>query len=150
MLCRVLKIDSENGYLPPGVHRMGLAEFVRLFVWNSRRRFLFAGFARAIAALRAAGCRAVVVDGSFVTAEEHPGDWDAAFDPVGVDKGALDPILIKHDDGRKAMNAKYLGDLFPWTARASNPSGPLYRQFFQKDRDGVPKGVVEIELLVLQ
>jgi len=150
MLCRVLKFDSDTGYLPAGVHRMEMTDFARLFVWNARRRFLFAGLAQAISALRAAGCRAILVDGSFVTAKENPGDWDAAYDPVGVDRGLLDPILIQHHDRRKAMRAKYLGDLFPWTAVASSPSGPIFRQFFQKDRDGVPKGVVEIQLLVLQ
>lgn len=91
----------------------------------------------------------ILVDGSFVTAKETPGDWDAAFDPVGVIAARLDPILIKHDDGRRAMRAKYLGDLFPWTASAAS-GGPLYKQFFQKDRDGVAKGIVEIQLQAIQ
>jgi hypothetical protein len=85
-----------------------------------------------------------------VTAKEEPGDWDAAFDPVGVIPGLLDPILYKHDDDRRAMNAKYLGDLFPWSALASSATGSLYRDFFQKDRDGNPKGIVEIQLQVVQ
>jgi hypothetical protein len=92
----------------------------------------------------------VIVDGSFVTAKEEPGDWDAAFDPVGVIVRRLDPILLKHDDGRRAMRAKYLGDMFPWTALASSVTGPIYRQFFQKDRDGNPKGIVEIFLQAMQ
>ncbi len=142
--------DSTSGYLTEGVHRMTLGEFMRAFAWNARRRFLYAGLARAIAALQAAGCRTILIDGSFVTAKESPGDWDAAFDPVGVDASRLDPILIKHDDGRRAMRAKYLGDLFPWSAVATGVPGPIYRDFFQQDRDGHRKGIVEIQLQVIQ
>jgi hypothetical protein len=145
----MVALDSRTGYLPSGVHRLSLAECARLFAWNARRRFLFDGLDRAIANLTRAGCRAVLVDGSFVTAKELPNDWDAAFDPVGVLANRLDPILLKHDDGRRAMRAKYLGDMFPWTHTAGS-GGPLYRQFFQQDRDGHPKGIVEIQLQVVQ
>ena len=145
----MVALDSVTGYLPAGVHRIALGDCGRMFAWNSRRRMLFAGLSRAIAGLTRAGCRAVIVDGSFVTAKEFPGDWDAAFDPVCVVAALLDPILIKHDDGRRAMRAKFLGDLFPWTASAAT-GGPLYRDFFQKDRDGVPKGIVEIQLQSVQ
>lgn len=146
----MIELDSQTGYLPKGVHGMSLVEVARYFAWNARRRFLFAGFSRAIAALQIAGCRSVILDGSFVTAKAEPGDWDAAFDPVGVIAARLDPILLKHDDGRRAMRAKYLGDMFPWTALASSANGSIYRQFFQKDRDGNPKGIIEIQLQVVQ
>lgn len=146
----MIEFDSRNGYLPEGVHGMSLVDVARYFAWNARRRFLFGGLSRAIAVLQSAGCRSVILDGSFVTAKEEPGDWDAAFDPVGVIADRLDPILLKHDDGRRAMRTKYLGDMFPWTALASSATGSIYRQFFQKDRDGNPKGVIEIKLQVVQ
>jgi hypothetical protein len=144
----MMPFEASSGYLPEGVHSMTLGEFRSSFTWNGRRRFLYSGLARAISSLQAAGCRTVLVDGSFVTAKELPRDWDAAFDPVGVDPSRLDPILIKHDDGRKAMKAKYLGDMFPWSALACGVSGSVYHQFFQKDRAGRPKGVVELQLRV--
>ena len=146
----MIEFDSLNGYLPEGVYSMSLADVARCFAWNARRRFLFGGLSRAIATLEFADCRSVILDGSFVTAKEEPGDWDAAFDPVGVIPSRLDPILLKHDDGRRAMRAKYLGDMFPWTALASGPTGSIYREFFQKDRDGIPKGIIEITLRVVQ
>lgn len=146
----MIEFDSRTGYLPVGVHGLTLSEVMRLFAWNRRRRFLFDGLSRALLNLQFAGCRSVIVDGSFVTAKEEPGDWDAAFDPVGVIAKRLDPILLKHDDGRRAMRAKYLGDMFPWTAVASSVTGSLYRQFFQKDRDGNPKGIVEVHLQAIQ
>ena len=146
----MIEFDSASGYLPQGVHTMTLAAFFNTFAWNARRRFLYAGLARAIASLQAAGCRAIIVDGSYVTAKEEPGDWDAAFDPVGVDPASLDPILLRHEDGRNAMRAKYLGDMFPWTAVASGITGSIYRQFFQQDRDGRTKGIIEIHLQAVQ
>ena len=146
----MIAFDSRTGYLAEGVHVMTRAEVERLFAWNAQRRFLFGGLTRALDNLAGAGCRAVLLDGSYVTAKESPGDWDAAFDPVGVIPDLLDPILIKYDDGRRAMRAKYLGDMFPWTALAAGPTGPIFRQFFQKDRDGRPKGIIEIKLQVLQ
>jgi hypothetical protein len=150
MLSQMIEFDSRTGYLPEGVHRLTVPEVARLFAWNPRRRFLFDGLSRALSNLQFAGCRTVIVDGSFITAKEEPADWDAAFDPVGVIAKRLDPILIKHDDGRRAMRAKYLGDMFPWTSVASSLTGSLYRQFFQKDRDGIPKGIVEILLQAIQ
>jgi hypothetical protein len=150
MLGVMIEFDSRTGYLAEGVHCMTLDEVARQFAWNRRRQFLFEGFRRALDNLASAGCRAILLDGSFVTAKETPGDWDAAFDPVGVIPERLDPILIKYDDGRRAMRAKYLGDIFPWSAPAAGPNGALFRQFFQKDRDGIPKGIIEIKLQVLQ
>lgn len=125
-------------------------ELALAFAWNGRRRMLLTGLMAAMDNLRWAGCRTVVIDGSFVTSKEYPSDWDAAFDPVGIIVKRLDPILMRHDDGRRAMNAKYLGDMFPWTARATGEAEPLYKQFFQKDRDGRSKGIVEVQLQVLQ
>lgn len=124
---------------------MGWPEFQAMFAWNQRRIWLCAGLYRAINNLRGAGCKTVLIDGSFVTNKENPGDYDAAFDPTGIAGQFLDPVLMRHTDGRRAMNAKYLGDIFPWGFHATS-SGPIYRDFFQTDRDGIPKGVVEIDL----
>jgi hypothetical protein len=145
----MLEFDPDSGYLPPGVHQMGLDVFEQRFGWNVRRRRLCAGLMRALAALARAGCRSVLVDGSFVTSKEEPRDWDAAFDPVGVDASLLDPILLRHDDGRRAMNTKYLGDMFPW-GKIASASGAIYLDFFQKDRSGAPKGIVGLTLATIQ
>ena len=42
------------------------------------------------------------------------------------------------------MKSKFMGELFPATAMAA--PGVLFRDFFLKDRNGVPKGVVLIDL----
>ncbi len=138
--------QPESGYLPPGVHAWEWTDFVNVFAWNARRRFLMGGLYRALNNLRGAGCRAVIVDGSFVTAKELPGDFDAAFDPVGVNGALVDPILLRHGDDRRSMKAKYFGDVFPWGSLACQATGMIFQEFFQQDRSGQPKGVVLLNL----
>lgn len=138
--------DPESGYLPVGVHTWEWDDFLGAFVWNQRRRFLAKGLYRALQNLRDAGCRAAIVDGSFVSAKDLPGDYDAAFDPFGVDGDRVDPVLLRHKDGRRSMKAKYFGDIFPWGAMACSKTGLLYQEFFQRDRAGEAKSVVLIDL----
>ena len=86
----------------------------------------------------------MLLDGSFVSQKELPNDYDGVWNTNGVDPCRLDPILLDFSNGRAAMKSKYLGELFPSTA-AAFPS-VLYLDFFMKDRNGVPKGVVQIDL----
>jgi hypothetical protein len=147
MLCRVSAVfHPSTGYLPIGIHPWEWADFLAVFVWNQRRRFLSGGLYRALDNLRLAGCRAAIVGGSFAARENHPRDYDAAFDPIGVNGSLVDPVLLRHDDGRKSMKAKYFGELFPWGAIACPKTGTIYLDFFQKDRSGQPKGVVLLDL----
>lgn len=143
-----MTFDAQTGYLPPGIHHLGWAAFLAMFAWNPWRERLCAGLLRALVNLRDAGCGAVVVDGSFVTAKDDPGDYDACFDLAGVDGAKLDPVLMRHTDGRKAMKAKYFGEAFPW-GWTEGSTGVIFLDFFQKDRSGVAKGVVQIDLSTL-
>ena len=94
--------------------------------------------------LAAAGCRELLLDGSFVSADALPRDYDAAWETAGVDPYRLDPVLLDFSNRRAAMKAKYLGDLLPASALAG--PGVIYRDFFRTDRNGVEKGVVLIDL----
>jgi len=141
-----LGFESDTGYLPKGIHPMEWVAFGARFGWNQRRRFLQAGMYRALSNLRGAGCAAAIIDGSFVTSKDEPGDYDLAFDPVGVNGSLVDPVLLRHDDERKAMRAKYFGDVFPWGVIACSKTGLIYREFFQQDRSGTPKGVILLDL----
>ncbi|TDX04022.1 hypothetical protein EV647_2279 [Kribbella sp. VKM Ac-2566] len=104
---------------------------------------LLGGLSFACAALSAAGCAQLWVDGSFVTDKEQPGDYDACWDPVGVDDKLLDPVLIDYSRaGRAAIKAKYLGDVL--IAGVEGRSGLPFVEFFQRTRDGGTKGIVLI------
>ncbi len=136
--------DTNTGYLPPGVHPAPWTQVVPRFSKNSHRDRLITGLFGALKNLAGAGCRTVLLDGSFVSERPLPQDYDGAWEPQGVDPYKLDPVLLDFSNGRAAMKAKYGGELFPASAAAK--PGLLYRAFFLKDRNGVSKGIVEIDL----
>jgi len=119
-------------------------EIVARFSSNEHRARLLNGLLNAIRNLVGAGCKSILLDGSFVTSKDLPRDYDGAWDTRGVDPNLLDPVLLDFSNGRAAMKAKYGGELFPASAQAA--PGVLYRDFFMTDRNGVPKGVVLIDL----
>jgi hypothetical protein len=138
------RADPSTGYLPPGVHNAPWREVAPRFSANNHRTRLVGGLLLALQNLAGAGCRSVLLDGSFVSQKDLPEDYDGAWDTKGVDPHLLDPVLLDFSNGRAAMKSKYLGELFPATAAAA--PGVLYRDFFMKDRSGIPKGVVNIDL----
>ncbi len=139
-----IEIDPDTGYLPPGAHQVTWPEMVALCGQNGHRRRMIDGLRLALLNLKAAGCREVLLDGSFVSSKELPNDYDGAWEPAGVDPTLIDATLLTFNDGRRAMKAKYQGELFPASATAA--AGVLYRDFFQSDRNGTAKGVLLIDL----
>jgi len=139
---------DSDGKLPLGIHAVAWEEFeIRFGITESRRRIL-RGMKAALLVLRDAGCKAVYMDGSFVTSKEVPNDFDGCWERTGVDLHqlrSLDPVLLDFTNKRAAQKAKYLGELFPSEARA-NTAGSTFLTFFQSDRDGNPKGIVKLEL----
>src|SRR5438046_1923419 len=91
---------DPGGNLPPGVHETTWGIFVARFGINERRRRLISGLKRALDSLKRAGCTRAYIDGSFVTAKDQPGDFDACWDPVGVVGALLNPALLDFDNGR--------------------------------------------------
>ena len=137
--------DPTTGNLPPGEHVASWDEIATRFGTTARRQQLLAGLHAAVAALKSAGCRRMYLDGSFVTAKPEPNDYDGCWEIDGVDFDVLDPVLLTFDCGRATQKAKYLGELFLADTQA-DPHGTLFREFFQSDRDGNPKGIVVIDL----
>ena len=127
--------------LPPGIHVASWPELVERFGTNERRREILAGLLRALQALEAAGCQRAFVDGSFVTSKEVPGDFDGCWDHNGVDFDALDPVLLDFNGHREAQKARFGGEMF-----IADAPGNRFLDFFQLDRDGRPKGIVQIDL----
>lgn len=114
--------------------------------YNAHRRMLLAGLWAALENLKAAGCRTVWLNGSFVTAKEEPNDFDACWDEAGVDPTALDPVLLTFDSGRRTQKAKYRGEMFP-SATIANLGGWSFLDFFQTDMEtGNRKGIIAIDL----
>lgn len=136
--------DFVDGMLPPGQWLATWDEVEAAFGTNTWRRRLLAGCRRALAALKAAGCRRAWIDGSFVTAKAQPADIDGCYDPIGVDRALLHPALTDLSPGRPAQKAEFGCEFFPNIVEAG--SGIYFVEFFQRDRDGRAKGVITLDL----
>ena len=136
--------DPDSGRLSPGEHIASWDEVVERFGWTQRRRRLLDGLAEAIDLLAKAGCRQIWLNGSFVTAKDEPGDFDACWHTDEVDLDALDPVLLDLSNHRAAQKARFGGELFPNVIETQ--SGLSFAEFFQNERDTSRKGIVVIYL----
>ena len=133
---------TAKGLLPNGIHEACWSEVATRFGTGGQRSWLLSGLRRAVKHLADIGCETLYLDGSFITAKASPSDYDACWSLAGVNQSAVDPVLFKFDDGRKAMKAKYFGDLFP-VDFVEAKSGKRFLDFFQIDREsGLAKGIV--------
>ena len=125
---QVLLTYNENGTLSPGEHTLSWESVVSEFGTNEHRRKLLAGLRSALVNFAKAGCSSVLLNGSFVTKKELPGDYDAAWIEDGVDVTRLDPVLLDHEDGCRKMKEKYSGEFFP--SKLKTRSGKTHGEFF--------------------
>lgn len=138
--------NSPWSLLPPGIHPATLDEIRAAFATNARRRDLFDGLVDALGRLRFAGCTIVYVDGSFTSGKPFPGDYDACWDPNGVDQTRLDAVFLDFDNGRANQKASFKGEFFP-SSMICTDIGATFVEFFQRDRfTGGQKGIVSVSL----
>jgi len=144
----VIPEPDADGKLPRGIHHASWEEFAAAFGKGPHRSRLLAGLYRAAQVLKAAGGSTLYIDGSFVSTKEHPGDFDACWEPAGVVASKLDPVLLDFANGRLAQKVKYGGELFPSSARAeSQPPHRTFLEYFQRDQHtGKSKGIIAIDL----
>lgn len=141
MLPDLVDIGGPWRVLPPGVHSATMEEIEARFATTDHRKRIFSGFRSGVMALRKAGCRNIFLDGSFVTGKPVPGDFDACWDPKGVDPAKIDPVLLDFSDARKKQKERFQGEFFPANSRAD--SAHIFLDFFQTDRHtGNAKGIV--------
>jgi hypothetical protein len=140
---------DESGILPSGVHWAEWSEFQETFGANLTRQRMIDGLELAMTQLKAAGCRTIYIDGSFVTSKQKPGDFDACWEDNGVDIKYLEsiaPTLFNFALRRAEQKIKYKGEIFPSNYPA-NDSGTAYIDFFQFDtRTNTRKGIIAIDL----
>ena len=140
---------DESGILPSGVHWAEWSEFQEVFGTNLTRQRMIDGLELAMTQLKAAGCRIIYIDGSFVTSKQKPGDFDACWEDNGVDikyLKSIAPTLFNFALWRAEQKIKYKGEIFPSNYPA-NDSGTAYIDFFQFDtRTNTRKGIIAIDL----
>ncbi|MDP9864879.1 MULTISPECIES: DUF6932 family protein [Streptosporangium] len=145
----VLPDFTDDGLLPPGLHRASWDEVVGRFGFSAQRQRLLRGLREAGTNLRDAGARHLWLDGSFTTSKAEPSDFDCAWAHDGVDLSKIDPVLIDPVDirnGRLRQKAKYFGEFLVGTERGS---GMPFQLFFQQSKDGTAKGIVLLDLRTL-
>jgi hypothetical protein len=140
---------EADGNLPPGIHVAEWDDFAHRYGNTPHRRRLLSGLELALNVLRQAGCTRVYVDGSFVTEKDVPNDYDAAWDPAGVDVAILlaaEPVFGQFDNLRAAQKAKFLGEFFP-SSLTEGTVGRTFLEFFQIDKNsGNAKGIIALDL----
>jgi hypothetical protein len=124
---------NEIGYLPPGVYEISWQELMKRFATNPQRLRLATGLAAAMRKLANAGCRRVIIGGSFVTSKENPNDFDGWYESFGLDLDILDRLFLEDVESQIEV---FGGTLF---------DPPNYQGFFQTDREGRPKGVIALD-----
>jgi hypothetical protein len=98
------------------------------------------------AELKNAGCRIFYINGSFVTSEPSPNDFDACWDNDDVDMEYLKenaPLILRFSDSA-AQKAKYRGEIYPSDQPVDDT---ISIEFFQRDRKQNRKGIIAINLL---
>jgi hypothetical protein len=126
---------EDNGYLPHGIHLATLDEIESRFGRDSELRRVQIESLRWLTDLAdRAGIERIVLDGSFVTDAIEPNDIDCVL--------LIDPHFP--DD---ASAAKGLTDGLPFLDLElveSSEFSLLTEHIFATDRNGVPKGLVEV------
>lgn len=139
---------DDNGNLPPGIHFCTWDEFLDRFDTTVQRKRLIEGLKKAMEHLRAAGCRIIYINGSFVTDKLNPNDFDACWDAEGVDIDYLRtnaPTLLNFSDKRAAQKSKYRGELFP-SELIADEKELTFIELFQLDKRQNRKGIIAIDL----
>lgn len=138
--------ESPWPILPAGLHEADLSAIKRRFASNKWRRELFNGLVEASRILKQAGCRYLYLNGSFVTEKPIPNDYDACWDPIGVDMRHMDPVFFDFRNNRAAQKARFGGEFFPSSYEVKG-FGQTFLEFFQIDKySGTQKGIIAVGL----
>lgn len=143
---------NSNGYLPPGIHEATIDEFKDRFVYGSKRIEIFKGILRLIDDLKAVGCNAFYIDGSYVSEKQRPGDadvcWELVNDPdYEMFAKRTSPTLFMTKGKRLEQHTKYCCDVFIADAIELS-SGLMFLNYFQKIKySNELKGIIKIYLI---
>jgi hypothetical protein len=147
----VIPAFNQHDNLPAGEHHTTWQEFVQHFSWNTYRATLIGGLRAALIALQTCGCETAWIDGSFATRKTNPNDIDVAWDDETTDFDLLEqlePTLLDFANRRAAQKRKFGCEFFPATWDADS-NGTTFLEYFQKDRNNDPKGIIRISLNTL-
>lgn len=134
---------NNNGYLPRGTHKATLREIKQRFgTSSSKRKELFRGFQNLVQLLRKhkTDIKTFLLNGSFVTAKESPGDYDCILVVKASCEFSLEEIK-QLDTAKEVFDAHLLvfseEDIDGYNG---------FVKFFGHDQALRPKGLLEVIL----
>jgi hypothetical protein len=128
----MLPAFDANGNLPPGIHRCTVDEIVaRLGAGSPERQVETSQLVEFVRWARQAGVRRLLVDGSYTTSKAAPNDVDLVVLPGAV---IVDATEIEFPFLHVQLAADE-ADVEQWG-----------KVDFGEDRNGNPKGILEVEL----
>jgi len=141
-------------YLRPGVHKLSFDQIEELLGFTRWRLELIENLKDIAEILVSAGVRELYIDGSFCSDEPVPGDIDGFWvldDQVRA--GELPSLIMdrKAKFNPKSIKVKsdlwhaYKIELFAHPEDEAAPGEP-FPVFFAKDRNGEPKGYIQVIL----
>lgn len=147
-----IPVLTSSGELPPGIYIATLSEVENKFgKSNKRRQLLMKGLKKVLKIFKVADVSKVFIDGSFITDKEEPDDIDGCWSSIGVDETKLDPRFWDFEDvedfemKRHEIKMEFGIDFFI-AEIVEGGSGKPFPEFFQTNRDGEPKGIIQINL----
>lgn len=126
---------NEHGYLPLGVHRATLEEIEERFGRESdMRRVQMESLRWLVELARRAGALRIVVNGSFIADVYEPNDVDCAL-LIAPDYPTNPTADEELQGGLPFIDVQYL---------IEQPFESFVQTFFGADRQGIPKGFIEV------
>lgn len=143
---------TTGGELPPGIHMATLEEVDAIFgTANERRQMLMKGLKKALALLEKGNVSKVFIDGSFVSDKDEPNDIDGCWSTISADASKLDSRFwdfkdeVDFQNKRLSLKQEFGIDFFI-AEISEGDSGRPFPEFFQTNRDGGAKGIIEVRL----
>lgn len=104
------------------------------------------GLAQMLVLLGEAGCQRVWVDGSFVTREQWPRDFDVCYSPQELRQEEIDAVLLDFSDGRRAQKTRFGGEALPNDFPLGWNDITIFDGFQRERTTGTAKGLMRLDL----
>ena len=137
---------TADGVLPPGLHETTIDEIRGRFGrQNAVRRRIMKGLEALAERALAAGALELHVNGSFVTGEKDPGDWDGILivPPAGFSTGSISTRVFTD---LPSLRATYHADLFMLFEDDNEAIDHYLKDVSAHDREGRPKAMLNVRL----
>jgi hypothetical protein len=120
LLLRMLQRRGRNqgipplrkGFMPPGIHRATWEQLRKIFGTNALRKSHIQRLEEICTTLARAGCAAIYLGGSMISAKMQPFDFDACWQPEGVDINLLKEEAPELFQAYGARSMRFGGDIW--------------------------------------